>query len=288
MEYIIHICILAAIVSIAAIGVNLLVGYTGLLSVGQALYSGVGAYTVAMLQLYRGWNFFAAALCGVAVAMGIACVVGLVLSKFAEDYYTLVTVGFNIIFFSVLMSWSSFTRGSLGVPGIHRPHIPFIDFTINFNFLIFSLLILGFACVVAHFLTTSSFGRVLAAVREDQKAIQVFGYKVFSYKLAIYIVSAALAAISGTLVAAYLTYIDPATFTVLESITTLSAVILGGLANFRASILGSVLLVVLPEALRFIGLPPEIAGQMRNLLYGLLLILLMLYKPEGLMGKYKF
>ncbi|MBL8031928.1 MAG: branched-chain amino acid ABC transporter permease, partial [Candidatus Doudnabacteria bacterium] len=87
---------------------------------------------------------------------------------------------------------------------------------------------------------------------------------------------------------AYLTYIDPATFTVLESITTLSAVILGGLANFRASILGSVLLVVLPEALRFVGLPSEIAGQMRNLLYGLLLILLMLYKPEGLMGKYKF
>lgn len=287
MEYLIHIAVLISLYSIVAIGVNLIVGYTGLLSVGQVIYSGIGAYAIAILQAERGWNFFLAALFGIAVAIVVALLIGLVLSKFSGDYYALVTVGFNVIFVSAFLSWGKLTRGSFGVPGIGRPHLPFIDLSINFNFLIFTLAILLVIYALTNALVKSSFGRVLKAIREDQKTTQVFGYKVFSYKLWIYIVAAIIAAIAGTLYASYLTYIDPFGFTVLESIFTLSIVILGGLANLKASILGAAALVVLPEALRFVGFPSEVAAQMRNVIYGLVLIVLMLYRPQGLLGEYK-
>ena len=102
MEYLIHIGVLIVLFSILAIGVNLLVGYTGLLTAGQVIYSGIGAYAIAILQTGKGMNFFLAALIGVAAACLIALVFGFVLSKFSGDYYALVTVGFNVIFFTVL------------------------------------------------------------------------------------------------------------------------------------------------------------------------------------------
>lgn len=288
MEYLIHIALFITTFGIAALGVNLLVGYTGLLSVGQAIYSGIGGYMVAILTVEKGMNFFPAAVIGIATAVAMAFVMGLLLSKFSEDYYTLVTVGFNVIFVSVLFSWSSLTRGSYGIPGVARPHIPFFDLHINFNYLIFCAIIFFGVYLLSHALVKSSFGRVLQAIREDQKAVQVFGYRVFYYKLLIYMIAAGFGALGGALFAPYLSFIEPSGFTVLESIYTLSAVVLGGLANIRATILGIAILVILPELLRFVGLPTEVAAQMRNLIFGLLLIVLMIYKPEGLMGKYKF
>jgi branched-chain amino acid transport system permease protein len=133
----------------------------------------------------------------------------------------------------------------------------------------------------------SSFGRILKAIREDEKVIGIFGYKTIYYKLTIFVVGAMMAAIAGSLYAAYITYIDPSTFTVNESIFIIAIIILGGLASLRGSIIGAVFLVLLPEFLRFVGFPDEIAAQLRQAVYGLLLILLMLYRPQGLVGEYK-
>ena len=185
------------------------------------------------------------------------------------------------------MNWYDLTRGPLGIAGIPKPSLFGLSFSGNSNFLILSLVFFAITFFISRFIINSSFGRTLKAIREDQKAIEVFGYNIFSYKLAIFTISGALAAIAGSLFSSYITFISPKSFDVMQSVFILAVVVLGGLGNLRGSILGALILVVFPELLRFIGFPSEVAAQTRQALYGLLLVILMLYRPQGLIGEYK-
>jgi len=287
MEYIIHLTILFAIYSILALSLNLVVGYTGLLSMAHAAFYGIGAYATAILLTQFGLNFFLSVILGIVAAGIISLFVGVVFSRLQSDYYALASFGFNIIVFSIFLNWQSLTRGPLGIPGIGRPSLFGFDLTSNLAFLILALVFLILIYLISRFIVNSSFGRVLKAIREDEKAIQVFGYNTLYFKLTIFVVSACMAGIAGSLFASYITFIDPSSFTLMESIFILAIIILGGLANLRGSILGALFLILLPEALRFVGLPDAIAAQMRQVIYGIILILLMLYRPQGLTGEYK-
>jgi branched-chain amino acid transport system permease protein len=152
------------------------------------------------------------------------------------------------------------------------------------------MLVLVFLIIVyfaSRFIVNSSFGRALKAIREDEKVLQVFGYNTPYFKLAIFTISATMAAIAGSFFASYITFIDPTSFNLSESIFILAIIILGGLANLHGSILGALFLILLPELLRFVGFPTEIAAQMRQVVYGVILVLLMLYRPQGIIGEYK-
>ena len=287
MEYLIHLAILVGIYAILGVSLNLIVGFTGLLSVTQAAFYGLGAYVTAILLTSFGWNFFLAMIAGMIMTGVGSLLIGFVLSRFKGDYYALGSFGFNIIIYSVFLNWQSVTRGPLGIPGIPRPNLFGFIFSDNFSFLILTLIFLLLTFLVARWLTITSFGRVLKTIREDEEAIQVFGYRTIHYKLAIFIASAMMAAVAGSLFAAYITFIDPSSFVLFESIFILAIIILGGLANLRGSVLGALFLILLPEALRFVGFPSDIAAQMRQVVYGLILVLLMLYRPQGLMGEYK-
>lgn len=287
MEYLIHIAILVSIYAILGLSLNLVVGYTGLLSVTHAAFYGIGAYVTAILLTSYGMNFFLAVLISIVIMAIISLLIGFVLSKFNDDYFALGSFGFNVIIYSVLLNWQSLTRGPLGIPGIPRPSIFGFVFSENLSFLILSAVLTLLVYLVCQFITTSSFGRVLKAIREDEKAISVFGYRVLWYKLSIFVISAGIAAIAGSLFASYITFIDPSTFTLNESIFILAIIILGGLANNKGAVLGAVCLILLPEILRFVGFPDSVAAQMRQVVYGVILILLMLYRPQGLVGEYK-
>src|SRR3990167_10819194 len=291
MEYLIHLGILVAIYAILGISLNLVVGYTGLLSVTQAAFYGIGAYTTAILLTNYGINFFMSVLIGILITALVSLLIGFVLSRFKEDYFALCSFGFNIIIWSIFLNWQSLTRGPLGIPGISRPSLEIgnwsLGFTNNASFLVLSVVIGLVVFLFAQFIADSSFGRVLKAIREDEEAIQVFGYKTHYYKLAIFVIGACMASVAGAFFASYITFIDPSTFTLNESIFILSIIILGGLANLRGSVLGALFLILLPEILRFVGFPTEIAAQMRQVVYGVILILLMLYRPQGLVGEYK-
>ncbi len=287
MEYIIHLLILISIWSILGISLNLVVGYTGLLSITHATFFGIGAYGTAILMTDYGFNFFIATLIGVIVAMIISFVLGSILGRFKGDYYALASFGFNIIAFSVMLNWQSLTRGPLGIPGIGRPELFGFVFKENLHFLI---LIAVFAFIVYAFLqyvANSSFGRVIKAIREDEQAISVFGYNTKIYKMIVFVIAAGLAALAGGFFASYITFIDPSSFSLSESIFILSIVILGGLASNKGVFWGTVFLMLLPEFLRFVGFPTDIAAQMRQVVYGLLLLFLMMYRPQGFMGEYK-
>lgn len=287
MDYFIHIAILVGIYSILALSLNLVVGFTGLLSVTQAAFYGIGAYTTAILLTTFGMNFFLAMLLGVLLTGVVGLSIGYVLSRFNGDFFALVSFGFNIIVFSIFLNWQSLTRGPLGIPGIPKPSLFGFDFGENFVYLILVILFAGLTYFISEFITNSSFGRVLKAIREDEKAIQVFGYNTLFFKLTIFVIGAMIASIAGSLFASYITYVDPSSFNLSESIFILAIIILGGLANNKGAVLGAFCLIILPEALRFVGFPSDIAAQMRQVTYGLILVLLMLYRPQGLMGEYK-
>ena len=287
MQYLIHLAILISIYGILGLSLNLVVGFTGLVSVTTAGFFGIGAYVTAILITGFGFNFFAALFAGMVASVVLALAVGAVLSKFKGDYYTLASVGFNVILVGVFLNWDSLTRGPMGIAGVLRPSLFGFQFIDNGAFLVLALVFLGAVFAACEFVEKSSFGRVLKALREDEKAISVFGYDVLYYKLLTFVISAVFAGLAGSLYAVYITFIDPSTFSVFESIYILAIVILGGLASNRGALLGATVLVLLPEVLRFVGFPSEIAAQMRELVYGLLLVVLMLYRPTGLMGEYK-
>ncbi len=287
MEYLIHIAILVSIYAILALSLNLVVGFTGMLSVTHAAFYGIGAYTTAILMTGLGMNFFLSLGLGIVITAVVSLLIGGVLSRFKEDYYALGSFGFNIIVFSIMLNWQSLTNGPLGIPGIKRPELFGFHFSDNFPFLILTIVFLVAVFAISQFIVHSSFGRVLKAIREDELALKVFGYNTSFYKLTIFAIGAGMAAVAGGLYASYITFIDPSTFTLSESVFMLSIIILGGLASNRGAILGAVFLILLPEILRFVGFPSEISAQMRQVVYGLCLVLLMLYRPQGLVGEYK-
>ena len=290
-----------AIWAILSVSLNLVIGFTGLLSVGHIGFFGVGAYTMAVLtsdpayeQLRTeaiptfGWPFFAVLpIC--AVLAGVAAIlVGVVFNRFRDDIFVLASFGFAIISFNVFLNLRPVTRGAFGIHEIARPQIGGWILSGELEFLILCLVFLAVVMLISWFIISSSFGRVLTAIREDEQAIEVFGYRATHYKLAVWVISAMMAGVAGGLFSSWTTFIDPNSFILLESVLLVSIVILGGLATIWGSLLGAITFVLLEEGMRFIPfLPDEYVGQARQVVLGILLVLLMLFRPQGLVGRYR-
>lgn len=290
-----------AIWAILAVSLNLVIGFTGLLSVGHVGFFGIGAYATAILtsdpayeQLRTeaiptfGWPFFAALPISMLAAGLVAIVVGVVFNRFRDDIYVLVSFGFAIIAFNVFLNLRPVTRGAFGIHEIARPAIGSWVFDGEVEFLLLCLVFLALVMLLAWSIVTSSFGRVLTAIREDERAIEVFGYRSTHYKLAVWVISAMLAGLAGGLFSSWATFIDPNSFILLESILLVAIVILGGLATIWGSLLGAMAFVLLEEGMRFLPfVPAEYTGQARQVVLGILLVLLMLFRPQGLVGRYR-
>ncbi len=142
--------------------------------------------------------------------------------------------------------------------------------------------------LIIHQLVTGAYGRVLKSIREDEIASAVLGKNVIKYKFQVFITGAFFAGLAGSLYAHYITFIDPSSFTIMESVTIILMVIFGGMASIKGSLAGAVVLVVIPEILRFVGMPSSVAAPLRQMIYGLLLVILMMKRPQGLFGKFRF
>jgi branched-chain amino acid transport system permease protein len=260
-------------------------GFGGMISLAHAGFYGVGAYTAALLAV----NFQVPFLFALPVAMILSGLLALIVSAIAlrtiDDYFIICTLGIQVVVFSLMNNWTSLTRGPLGIPGI--PSIRFLGFGIESK-LAFLLLTLFFAALIFFFLkklTDSSFGRTLRALSEDEIFAQSLGKNVYLSKAVAFTVSAMLAAVPGALYAHYISYIDPTSFTLDESIFILSIVIIGGMRNLWGSVIASAFLVLLPEALRFIGMPNSIAANMRQIIYGGGLIFMVFKYSRGFVEK---
>lgn len=284
MTYIEHLAILICIYSILTVSLNLVVGFTGLLNIGHAAFFGIGAYTSALLAL-NGYPYFAAMLLG-AIAAGIGgLLIGIPTLRLRGDYLAIATLGFGEIIRSIMKNWTSVTRGPLGIPGIPKPSFFGYQFAQPLTHLIFAVIILAIIIFIVHRLVHSPFGRVLRAIREDEVAAKALGKNVIKYKLTALVIGAAFAGIAGSLYAHYITFIDPSSFTLVETILILSMVVLGGLASIPGSVVGAAILVLLPEPLRFLQFNVSSIAAIRQMLYSVLLICIMVFKPSGLIGE---
>ena len=287
MEYLIHILILIAIYAILAFSVDMLVGMLGYLALSVSAFYGLGAYSFAILTVKAGLPMLAASIGTLLIAIIFALIIGKILLKLRGDYFALASMGVSVIFVNLFLNLRSITGGALGIPGIARPYILGLDLSNSLYFLIFSSLIALIVFFVYYYIDTSSFGRVAKSIREDIYITSIFGYKVKSFMLILFIISGIIASVAGILYASYISFIDPNSFSLAIAISLLTAVILGGLSSSRGAFFGVLFLILLPEFLRFIGFSDDIAANMRQIIYGLGLVLVMMYQPRGIFGRYK-
>ncbi len=288
MEYLLHILILIGIYVILAESLNLIVGYTGLLSIAHAAFYGVGAYVAALMALKLGSPFVINIICAVIISGLLGGLVGIPSLRIKDHYFVIATFAFQVIAFSILNNWVSFTGGPMGLPGIPKPVIFGWVVSSHLEFLLLVGFLATIVFLICRRIINSPFGRVLTAIREDEVFALAAGKNVAAYKVLIFVIGSGMAAIAGALYAHYISFIDPTSFTVVESIFIISIVIIGGAGSLWGPVVGAVLLVMLPEVLRFVGIPSSVAANMRQILYGGLLVAFMMWRPQGLVGKYGF
>jgi len=288
MEYLAHIIIIAGIYTILSLSLNLIVGYTGLAALGHIAFATVGAYASSLLALNLGISPWIGLLIGAIMASILGAIVAYPALRLKGDYLALATFGLGVIVYSVAKNWVSLTRGPMGLPGIPSFSLFGLEFNNVWTYLVLVLIFVSITYFAIRNITKSPFGRILTGIREDEIATEAMGKNIIKHKLIVFMVGAFFAGIAGSLYAHYITFIDPSSFTAMESITVLLMVVFGGLASLPGSVVGAMVLVIFPELLRFLGLPSSVAAPLRQMIYGLLLVVLMIYRPKGLIGKYKF
>lgn len=263
---------------ILTLGQNLLTGFTGLISLGQAGFYAIGAYTSALLVMRVGVPWLVAFL-----ASGIlACLVGIVLGyptlRVGGDYLTLMTIGFAEIVRVVALNWMAVTRGPMGMPGVPAPSIGSFSFFTGPRVYYLFLSIAAIAYLGVWLMVNSKIGRAFKAIREDEIAAEASGLDVAYYKILSFATAALLAGFAGSLLAHFNAFVGPASFNIDESLLQMNMALLGGLGSLPGSVLGATILTAAPELFRVIS-------QYRLLFMGLLMGSLMIWRPNGIMGR---
>ena len=286
MEYIIHIVILINIYIMLVLSANLTAGLTNLLTMCQAAFYGLGAYLGTFL-LMRLDVPLVLILLAVSLFNGcISLVVSLASVKLKGDYFVLASMGFQLIIYTVLYNWVTVTHGPLGISGI--PGIKLFgvrEISGVYEYLVLTVILVFAFILLFRILHNSPFGRVLKAVKADETVVRAKGHDTVGAKSWAFFISAAAAGVAGAIYASYMGYIDPTSFTLNESIFIICALFIGGIGNVKGPALGAVFVVLLPEILRFIGLPIAVAANLKQIIYGLSLILIVFFRPQGLLGK---
>ena len=272
MDYILHLCILICIYTILAQSLSLVAGYSGQISLAHAGFYGIGAYVTALLTVNYGWSVSLTLPLAMIISGIIAFAVAKVAVKTVDDYYIIITLGIQAVIFSIMNNWQEVTRGPLGIPGIPSIKLFGFEFDSKISFLLLSLCFAGIIWFVLSNITKSPFGRVLRALSEDEIYTKSLGKNVGRYKVISFVISGMLASVAGVLYAHYISYIDPTSFTIDESIFILSIVIIGGMRNLKGIFFATVFLILLPEALRFLGMPSSVAANIRQIIYGIALV----------------
>lgn len=286
MEYLLHIGIMLCIYVILVLSTNLTVGMANLLTMCQAAFYGIGAYIGTFFLMQFSLPFVVIALIVMALTGLTSIVISYASVKLKGDYFILATLGFQMIVYTILYNWISVTRGPYGIPGIPAVKL-FGVWSLNGIYSYFFLLFVLVMAVIWFFwqLQRSPYGRMLKAIRTDELSSQALGRNTIQLKSWAFFISAAFAGLAGTVYASYVSYIDPTSFTLDESIFIITALFIGGIGSrVWGSVVGAAVVVILPELLRFVGLPDSMAANLRQIIYGVVLIVLMFVKPQGLLG----
>lgn len=277
-RYVTHALIIALIFMLPAHGLNLLVGYTGLLSLAQAAFFGIGAYTAGLLAVTYGTPFYVNVVAAGLVAGALALPLGIPALRLRSTSFVMCTLGFVIIGQAIAKNWISVTRGDMGLSGIPKPHFALgpLSFTVSgtTNFYYLALAVGVLATLAAWAIVRSPAGRNMIAIRENETLAESVGIPTWRYKLIVFMISAVFAGVGGSLYAHYLTVVSPLTFQMYYSTTMLIIVLGGGAGMISGTVFGSLLFVGLTEALR-------VTPELRMIAYGLCLLVLVFWFKKG-------
>lgn len=264
------IIILLCINAIAAMGVSLLTGFTGIFSLGHAAYMALGAYTSAILTVEYGVPYVPAILAGGIVAVIVAYVIGVPTLKLMGDYYAIASIGLGEAIRLILENWQSVTRGARGYPGIE----PYTTLYVSLAFFaVMALLMFN--------LINSRFGRAFKACRDDYIAASLLGFNTAGYRVLSLVISAFYCGVAGALLGGFLSFIQPIMFDMIKSTELTSVVVFGGLGSMSGTLIGASVITMVTELFRPVS-------QYRMLIYGAILVIIMVLRPEGIMGQYEF
>jgi len=275
--YFLHVVIMAGIFGVLASSLNLLLGYTGQLSLGHAAFFGIGAYASALLTLRWEWSFWLA-LPAAVLAAGIAgWAIGRLALKLRGAYFVLVTISFAGVIALISINWMDLTNGPLGLPGVPAPELgPWSLRTKSaYYYLVLAAVVLAYE--VCRRLVDSRIGRAFVALRENEALAESVGVDGTRYLVLAAVVSAGLAGLAGSLYAHYTRFVSPEVFLFTYTVTMVIMVVAGGKGTLAGPLVGAVLFTVLPEALR-----AATSWQWQMLAYGLILVVLVFFLPRGI------
>lgn len=287
MSYIINLAIFCCIFVTLSVSLNIAMGFTGLFNLGHVAFYAIGAYASALLVM-AGVPFILALPLAALFAGLASLLISIPSLRLKGHYFAIATFGFAEIIKAIVKNWTSLTRGPMGLFGIPKPSIFGFVFTTPAQIFVLYAVIAAISVLIIYKLVNSPFGRVLKAIREDEIAAKSLGKETTTYKVQAVFIGALFAGIAGSMYAHYIMFIDPALLHLNNLIMVLSMVVVGGLGSVGGSVLGAILIFMIPEPLRFLQLPSAMVAALRQLIYSLLIILIIMFRPEGIIKEKGF
>jgi branched-chain amino acid transport system permease protein len=286
MDYIVTILIFILIYAVLVQSLNLIMGYIGAISMGHAVFSGIGAYTAALISIHLGYNFIVGTVVGFLLAAIVGALLAMPSLRVRDEYLIVFTVGFQMVVYEFMLTARGITEGQGGIANIPFPKLFGFSFDTPFKFLPLALFTAVICFAIVWRLVHSPFGRVLKATREDESACRALGKNTLKFKVLVFALGGGIAAIAGSSLAYFITFISPVSFSIEISIFIIVMVVLGGEANFWGPLVGAAILVGLPEVLRFLPGTAGIVDVLREIFYGLILMFMMIFRPHGILPEY--
>lgn len=273
--YLLQLITFIGINTLLALGLNMLMGYAGQISLGHAAFFGLGAYTTGVLTVHYHWSPWAALVAAIILTVIVAFLIALPLLQLSGFYLGMGTLGFGMIANVVFRQWSALTGGDSGLVGIPSLDLGPVSLSSSRNYLLLVWAVVTLFIFLCERLIDSRIGRALKAVHDSERAASSMGIDTGRLKVQIFVLSALMAAIAGFLYAHFVSFISPGTFDFIFSVRLVTMVVIGGMASIWGSLLGAAVLTLLPEALGFFA-------QYEMIVYGLVLIVIMIVLPQGL------
>lgn len=275
-----NIMITALMYIVLGLGLNIVVGLAGLLDLGYVAFYAVGAYTYGLLNHHFGLGFWTVLPVGAVLGTFFGILLGFPVLRLRGDYLAIVTLGFGEIIRLILENWNEFSFGPSGIAHIARPSLFGIQLSLSNSIIYLYFVMIGmvvFTIFVVNRLQNSRIGRAWIALREDEVACQAMGIDKTRTKLTAFALGATWAGMVGVIFAAKTTFINPASFTFLESAMILSIVVLGGMGSILGVSIAALILILLPEYLRAFS-------DYRMLIFGAIMVLMMVFRPQGIIA----
>jgi len=286
--YLLNLAILISIFSILAVTLNFIMGYAGIYSLAHAVFFGIGAYASSYTALHINASIFVTIPIAMGVGAGLSLVLALPALRVRGEYFVAASLGLQVLAVTIFSEWKGVTGGIGGLIGIPPVNVAGLEIYKPSEFIFLTVGTLIIVLFAVNRLVHSSFGRSLKAIRDSESAAAAFGKNVPLIKTISVVISAALAAVAGSLYASYLSFINVESFMLDTSVLIMAMVIIGGTGTQVGPIVGAALLLLLPSFISYLSfLPQTEIGSIQQIIYGLGMTLLMIYRPGGIVGRNK-